>query len=102
MIARSWRAVATPAGADRYGEHFRTSVLADLRTTPGFLRAYLMLSPGGEEVGIHVLTLWESMDAIAGFAGATPDLAVVEPEAVAALLRFDESVHHSEATEFPV
>src|SRR3954470_20909870 len=100
MIARSWRAVATPAGADRYGEHFRTSVLADLRRTSGFLRAYLMLSPEGGAVRIHVLTLWESMDAIAGFAGATPDAAVVEPEARAALLHFDEQVHHSETTEF--
>jgi heme-degrading monooxygenase HmoA len=101
MIARSWRAVATPAGADRYDEHFRTSVLADLRTTPGFLRAYLMRRPDGGEVRIHVVTLWESMDAIAGFAGATPDSAVVEPEARAALLRFDETVDHYETTEFP-
>ena len=101
MIARSWQAVATPAGADRYGEHFRTSVLAELRTTAGFLRAYLMRSPDGGEVRIHVLTLWESMDAIAGFAGATPDSAVVEPEARAALLRFDETVRHYEADRFP-
>jgi hypothetical protein len=27
MIARSWRAVATAEGADRYGEHFRGAVL---------------------------------------------------------------------------
>jgi heme-degrading monooxygenase HmoA len=100
MIARSWRAAATPDGADRYDKHFRTSVLADLRRTPGFVRAYLMRSPEGGEVRIHVLTLWESMDAIAGFAGSTPDSAVVEPEARAALLRFDEQVHHSEAVEF--
>jgi hypothetical protein len=56
MIARSWRAVATSAGADRYGDHFRTSVLPALRPTPGFLRAYLMLSPEAEGVRIHFLT----------------------------------------------
>ena len=100
MIARSWRAAATPAGADRYDEHFRASVLTELRSTPGFVRAYLMRSPEGEEIRIHVLTLWESMEAIAGFAGATPDSAVVEPEARAALLWFDETVHHADADEF--
>jgi heme-degrading monooxygenase HmoA len=100
MIARSWQAVATAAGADRYGEHFRTSVLAELRATPGFLRASLMRGPEADEVRIHVLTLWESMDAVAGFAGATPDRAVVEPAARATLVRFDETVRHYETDEF--
>ena len=100
MIARSWRAVATADGADRYGGHFRGAVLPELRTVPGFRAAYLMRRADAGEVHIHVLTLWESMDAIAGFAGSTPDTAVVEPAARAVLLRHDETVQHYEADEF--
>jgi heme-degrading monooxygenase HmoA len=97
MIARSWRAVATAEGADRYDEHFRAAVLPELRTVQGFRTAYLMRRAHAGEVHIHVLTMWESMDAIAGFAGPAPDTAVVEPAARAALLRFDETVRHYEA-----
>jgi hypothetical protein len=35
MIARSWRATATPDGACRYKEHFRNTVLPELSTCSG-------------------------------------------------------------------
>jgi hypothetical protein len=43
-----------------------------------------------------VLTAWESMEAVRGFAGDDPERAVVEPEARAVLSDFDESVRHYE------
>jgi hypothetical protein len=45
-------------------------------------------------IEITVLTFWESMDAVKRFAGDPPDRAVVEPEARAILLSFDEHVKH--------
>jgi heme-degrading monooxygenase HmoA len=96
MIARSWQATATTDGARQYEEHFRTAVLPELHAVPGFRTAYLMRRDAGPEVAIHVLTLWESMAAIAGFAGDEPGSAVVEPAARAVLLRFDETVVHYE------
>jgi hypothetical protein len=36
------------------------------------------------------------MEAVHAFAGAQPELAVVEPEARAALVRFDTTVQHYE------
>ena len=47
---------------------------------------------GGVE--IVVLTLWESMEAVRKFAGAEPEKAVVESEARAVLISFDEFVTH--------
>jgi heme-degrading monooxygenase HmoA len=54
-----------------------------------------------EEIEFLVLTLWESMEAIRAFAGDQPELAVVEPEARAALVRFDSTVVHYEVLAAP-
>jgi hypothetical protein len=54
-----------------------------------------------EEIEFLVLTLWESMEAIRAFAGDQPELAVVEPEARAALVRFDSTVAHYEVLAAP-
>lgn len=102
MIARNWRATATPDGARRYEEHFHTQVLPELRGCTGFRMACLMRRDGGDGDGgamvqIHVLTFWESMAAITDFAGTTPRAAVVDPAAQAALLSFDQRVDHYEA-----
>jgi hypothetical protein len=49
---------------------------------------------GDPDVEITVLTLWASMDAVRAFAGADASVAVVEPEARAALNGFDTYVTH--------
>jgi heme-degrading monooxygenase HmoA len=105
MIARSWRATATPDGACRYEEHFRDVVLPDLRAVPCFRTAYLMRREDGDRdaggtVQIHVLTFWGSMAAITGFARNTPQAAVVHPAAQAALLNFNKTVDHYEAQQY--
>jgi heme-degrading monooxygenase HmoA len=46
-----------------------------------------------------VLTRWASMDAIRAFAGDDVGKAVVEPEAVQALLSFDRTVQHYEVVQ---
>ena len=104
MIARSWRATTTPEGARSYQEHFRTTLLPELRAVPGFRLAYLMRRDEGDDdregtVQIHVLTFWESMAAITGFAGNTPRAAVVDAAAQAILLDFDQTVDHYEAEQ---
>jgi len=124
MIARSWRATATRDGARRYEEHFRDAVLPDLRTVPGFRTAYLMRRDAEADdataddataddataddgaaadadgtVQLHVLTFWDSMASVTGFAGETPGAAVVHPDARAVLLTFDRTVDHYEAQQ---
>ncbi|MEV7806863.1 antibiotic biosynthesis monooxygenase [Microbispora sp. NPDC088329] len=95
MIARIWRASATPEGADGYERHFTGAVLPSLRDVDGHRGAYLLRRDAGDgRVELQVMTLWESMDAIGRFAGADPATAVVEPGAQAVLLGYDTTVTH--------
>ena len=95
-VARSWSARATPAGADAYLAHFHATVLPALRETGGHRGALVLRRPQGELIRITVLTLWESMAAIEGFAGADVEAAVVEPAARSVLTDFDTRVEHFE------
>jgi heme-degrading monooxygenase HmoA len=94
MIARTWRGRANAAQAHLYSEHFSEAVLPRLRALTGFVGASLLRRADGDEVEYIVLTYWDSMEAVARFAGPTPDVAVVDAEARAALISFDEQVLH--------
>ncbi|KAA9373870.1 hypothetical protein F5972_33390 [Microbispora cellulosiformans] len=94
MIARIWRASATPEGADGYERHFTGAVLPSLRGVAGHRGAYLLRRDADGRVEIEVMTLWDSMDAIRRFAGDDPATAVVEPAARAVLLGYDTTVTH--------
>jgi heme-degrading monooxygenase HmoA len=99
MVIREWRGRASPSREDAYPKHFQEHVLPTLRQVPGFAGAYLSWRTLGDNIEFLVLTQWQSMDAIRGFAGKDVDKAVVEPGAVAALLDFDAGVHHYEVIE---
>jgi len=98
-IMRSWRGRASAANADAYPEHFRRTVVPELERVEGFLGAELLKRTNGDEVEFLVQTRWESMEAIRRFAGSEPEKAVVEPEAVAALIDYDRTVIHYEMIE---
>jgi hypothetical protein len=101
MIVRSWRGYADAVKAPAYSEHLLGSVRPKLEQLAGFRGLYLLRRQQGSEVEFRVLTLWESMEAVRLFAGNQPDLAVVEPEARAALTRFDSTVDHYEVVAAP-
>ena len=101
MILRSWRARAAADRAHLYPEHLVGAVLPRLRTLPGFLGAYLLRRVEGDEVEFVVQTLWASMAAVEQFAGPTPELAVVEPAARAALTSYDATVRHYDVLVSP-
>ena len=99
MIIREWRGRARRSQADAYPRHFRERVISELRDIPGFMGAQLSRRDVDGGVEFLVLTQWQSMDAIRGFAGTEVDKAVVEPGAAAALVEFDERVRHYEVVE---
>jgi heme-degrading monooxygenase HmoA len=101
MIVRAWRGHAGIADAQAYPTHLLRSVRPKLEQLAGFRGLYLLGRRDLEEIEFLVLTLWDSMDAIRAFAGEQPELAVVEPEARAALLRFDDNVKHYEVLAAP-
>lgn len=96
MIARTWYGTATVAKADAYYRHFTTEVAPRLKDIPGHRGAYLLRRKAGGQVEFLAITLWDSIESIKNFAGANPEVAVVEPEARAALVSFDDLVRHYE------
>jgi heme-degrading monooxygenase HmoA len=96
MIARVWTARATADGAGRYRAHFAGHVLPALRSIDGYAGASLLSRAAEEAVEIVVVTRWRSLDAVRAFAGPDSERAVVAPEAVPLLLRWDDRVRHYE------
>jgi heme-degrading monooxygenase HmoA len=94
MIARLWSARTTRQLSNAYVEYFSQQVLPELRSVPGYVAAQVLTSPLGEAVEIVVLTLWQSFDAIAAFAGEDREAAVVHPAAAALLTDYDRRVRH--------
>lgn len=99
MIARMWRGRASASNQHAYVKHFRQNVLPELHRINGFLGASLLKEDRSDEVLFLVLTKWASLDAIRAFAGNEITKAVVEPEAVRALIDFDLTVQHWEILE---
>jgi heme-degrading monooxygenase HmoA len=103
MIARWWRGwTASRETTEAYEELLRTTIFPSVRRHEGCRGAYLFrrdLEGGGAEFA--TLTLWESGDAVRGFAGDDYEVAVVPAEARAVLERFDERSAHYEVVEGP-
>ena len=96
MVVRFWSARTTQVRFPDYLRHFNEHVLPHLRATQGFLEARVLSQSDGVVVQFIVETLWASMDAIKGFAGADPGVAVVAKEAVHLLTSYDHRVLHYE------
>jgi heme-degrading monooxygenase HmoA len=94
MMVRTWSARATPAGADSYHAYFEKTLLPELRGISGFSGGLLLSRDVNGLVELTTHTMWESMDAIAAFAGDDLTAAVVEPEALACLHDSDPTVVH--------
>ena len=101
MIVRAWRGYGAVAEAQAYPKHLLESVRPKLEQLAGFRGLYLLRRRELEEVEFLVLTLWDSMDSVHAFAGEQSEQAVVEPEARAALVRFDSTVQHYEVVAAP-
>lgn len=99
MIARIWRSRASRNNPEGYPRHFRRNVLPELRAIEGFLGAQLLRRDAADAIEFMVLTRWASMESIRAFAGDETEKAVVEPEAVAALMDFDRTVMHYDIVE---
>lgn len=95
-ILRLWKGRATAAKAGDYVRHASQTVFPEVQSLPGHRGAYLLRRSVANGVELTVLTLWDSMDAVRGFAGPDPERAVVEPAARAALSDFEETVTHYE------
>ena len=94
MIARLWSARTTVPLSSSYVEYFSQHMLPELRALPGFVSAQVLTRAAGSEVEILAVTVWESLEAIAAFAGADHEAAVVHPAAAALLTEYDRRARH--------
>lgn len=96
MIMREWRGRVPLDKADAYEAFLHTSGIADYAATPGNLGVWLLLDRSGDAAEFTTLTLWESEDAIRGFAGDDIRLAYYYPEDDDFLLEKARYVRHYE------
>lgn len=99
VISRQWCGVARTNQAENYVAHLRTEVFPSLGKLPGFVSASILCRPQAEGVEFLVVTHWDSLDAIAKFAGADLEAAVVSPHAATMFIEYDRRVRHYEIIE---
>jgi heme-degrading monooxygenase HmoA len=96
MIARIWRGAVRPGDADAYGAYIGETGLADYAATPGNRGAWLLRRDEADRAEFVTFTLWESLDAIRGFAGDDVEKAVYYPEDDRYLIERGPTVSHYE------
>ncbi len=96
MIARIWRGAVRSEDANAYAAYVRDTGIAQYRSTPGNLGAWILRRPAGELTEIVTFSLWDGMDAVRAFAGDDPERAVFYPEDDRYLVERDLTVEHYE------
>jgi heme-degrading monooxygenase HmoA len=97
MVERVWSArAANRDNAVAYASYFRRVVLPELKAVSGYRGAKVLQREGDDGVEIVVVSRWESLDAIRGFAGDDIDHAVVHDEAARLLAGYDRTARHFE------
>lgn len=102
MITRLWRGWTAIEQADAYEHFLLQDLFPALRAIPGFRGAEVLRRRDGLEVAFVTLTRFDSLDAIRAFAGERYETPVLEPEALALLLRYDERAQHFDTASFEV
>jgi heme-degrading monooxygenase HmoA len=96
MIARIWHGRTPASKSDDYLAFLRERAIPDYRATPGNLAAFVLRRIDGDVAHFTTLTHWESLEAIAAFAGADIERAKYYPEDTDFLLEFEPTVQHHE------
>ena len=96
MIARIWRGRTAAALADAYVDYLLATGVADYGAVPGNRGVRVLRRTEGEVAEFLVVSYWESMEAIRGFAGEDAATAVYYPEDDRFLLEREPTVAHYE------
>lgn len=99
MISRHWKGIAKPGQAAAYIHHLETETFPKLTSIPGFVRASILSRSVEAGTEFQIVTVWESLDAIQAFAGASAELAVVPPLVQDLMASYESKVAHYEIVE---
>ena len=94
MIVRQFRAWAEDDRAGEYVQHFASQVQARLSRVEGYRKALVLTRKQGAETEIVVMTLFDRLENVKGFAGEQYEVANVDPVAQKLLSRYDKTVSH--------
>lgn len=101
MIARIWHGITPAEKADEYADFLNQSGVPDYQATPGNQGVYVLRRIEGDIAHFTLVSLWESEEAIARFAGIPIDKSHYYPEDKAFLLEFEPTVQHFEVLVKP-
>ncbi len=101
MIARIWRGVVKASDKDNYFEYLNKTGLPDYRATKGNRGVWVLRRVQEDIAEFTLISLWDSYDAIRGFAGPEFEKAVYYPEDRKFLLELDPHVTHYEVLTAP-
>ena len=96
MIARTWHGRVPAAKADAYHEYLLRTGVADYVKTTGNRGVYVLRRQDGEVAHFLLITHWDSVEAIKGFAGDDYERARYYPEDDDFLLEREPFVTHYE------
>jgi heme-degrading monooxygenase HmoA len=96
MIARMWRGAVRREDANAYANYIANTGMAEYRSTPGNLGAWMLRRDDDDRSEIITFSLWDSRDSIKAFAGEDIEQAVFYPEDDRFLIERDATVRHYE------
>lgn len=99
MIARVWRGTTSAEDAEAYASYMGGTGGEALAATPGNQGVYMLRRIQDDTAEFVMISLWESEDAIRGFAGDDIDAAVFFPEDDRYLVERELTVSHYEVVE---
>lgn len=94
-VMRMWSGVIRTADRDEYRDYIGGTGIRDYRLTPGNVDAWMLYRDRGDgTTTVTTVSLWESRDALAAFAGDDIDVARFYPEDDRFLVERDLTVTH--------
>ena len=99
MIARIWHGWTKPADAKAYEKLLRDEIFPSIaaRNIAAYRGAELFVREDGNEVDFVTLLRFDSMDAVAEFAGRDTSKPVIFPKAEALITRMEQAQHYGVA-----
>jgi heme-degrading monooxygenase HmoA len=99
MISRQWRGLARIEAEIAYQEHLKAETFPAIRSIEGFVDATILKRRVANGVEFLIVTRWESMDAVAQFAGDDAEVAVIPSNVREMMIEYDARVRHYEVVE---
>ena len=94
MIARIWKGAVRRRDGDAYASYMQDTGVAGYAGTPGNRGVWMLRRDVGDRTEFVMFTLWDSMEAVKGFAGDDPETAVFYPEDDRFLVERDLTTTH--------